>query len=158
MKRIISLLLLVILLFSGCMSNDDYIKGDKMSEINNKHTPYIALNTLSAYEIDGNYLVVVEDSGIVQKLAEFSSERKCKRVQKIKLIKEVDINQFLNMNVETLKKMLGQPHADIGSGFYIPAYITEDANLISFQIENDIVFEVIKRDLITNKIISQIEN
>lgn len=110
-----------------------------------------------AYEIDGSYLVVVEDSDIVEKLVEFSSERKCKRAENIKPIKDVNIDQFLNINIEDAKKMLGQPHADIGSGFYIPAYITEDANLISFQIENDIIFEVIKRDLITNRIISQIE-
>lgn len=158
MKRIAALLLLVILLFSGCVGNNDFLIGEQMSEINNRQTPYISLNTLSAYEIDGSCLVVVEDGGVVQKIAEFSYERKCKRVQNINLIKAVDINQFLNMNVEDVKKMLGQPHADIGSGFYIPAYITEDANLISFQIENNIVFEVIKRDLITNKIISQIEN
>ena len=158
MKRIISSLLLVILFLSGCSSNNDFLIGDHMSEINNKNTPYLILNTLSTYKIDGSYLVVVEDDNIIEKLVEFSLERKCKKAKNIKPIKDVDIDQFLNMNVEDAKNLLGQPHADIGSGFYIPAYITEDAKLISFQIENDIVFEVIKRDLITNKIISQIEN
>lgn len=158
MKRIIVSLLLILLLFSGCMNNDDFFIGDQMSEFNNKYIPYMALNSLLAYEIDGNYLIVIENNGVVEKLAKFSSDRKCQMAQKIELIKEVDVNQFLNMNIETLKKMLGQPHVDIGSGFHIPAYITEGANLIAFQIENDIVFEVIKRDLFTNKIISQIEN
>lgn len=158
MKKIISLLLLVIFLCSGCVGSNDYSTGDHMNEITNKHAPYITLNALSAYEIDGNYLIVVADSDIVEKLAEFSSDRKCKRAQNLKPIKDVDITQFINMNFEEIKKMLGQPHADIGSGAYIPTYITEKANLISFHIENDIAYEVIKRDLITDEIICQAEN
>ena len=91
---------------------------------------------------------------------EFSPERKCNRVQGMDLMKkeDEDIGQFLNMDVGKLKEKLGQPHADIGSGFYIPAYVTEDAHLICFEIENDVVFEVVERDLITNKIVKRISN
>ena len=62
------------------------------------------------------------------------------------------------MNFNELKEKIGQPHVDIGSGFYIPAYITEDAYLICFELENDNIFEVIKRDLLTNKIVDRVSN
>ena len=152
MKKSITLLLLVIVLLFGCVSKDEFLVGDQMSKINNKYTPYISLNSLSVYEIDNNYLVVVYDNDTAQKLVEFSSKRKCNRVQGMDLMKKDDIGQFLNMDAVKLKEKLGQPHADIGSGFYIPAYITEDAYLICFEIENGVVFEVIERDLINNKI------
>lgn len=62
-----------------------------------------------------------------------------------------DINQFLGMDTAELKEKYGQPHVDVGSGFYIPAYITDDAYLICLELEDDIVFEVIEHDLLTNE-------
>lgn len=158
MKRIIALLLFVTILFSACSSSHKFEVGESMNKINNQYTPYITINTLSVYEINKNYLITIDDGSIIRKLVEFSFERKCHRIQGFDLIKNGDINQFLNMNFNELIEKIGQPHVDVGSGFYIPAYVTEDANLICFELENEIVFEVIKRDLLTNKIVDRVSN
>ena len=39
---------------------------------------------------------------------------------------------------------------------YIPAYITENGYLIYFEVENDVVYEVMKRDLLTDVIVERL--
>lgn len=158
MRKIIALLIFFTMLFSACSCSNKFDVGDQMSKINNQYTPYITINALSVYKMSENYLITIDDGSIIQKLVEFSSERRCCRVEGLELIKNADINQYLNLNFNKLKEEIGQPHVDVGSGFYIPAYVTEDAKLICFEIENEIVFEVIKRDLLTNKIIDRVSN
>ncbi len=127
-----------------------------MSQVNKKHIPYIQMSALSAYVIDKNYWIIINDNDTIQKMVRFSEERKCIQIQNLTLIKSNDIDQFLNMGFEQVKDIIGQPHVDIGSGFYIPSYITEDAYLICFEIENEMIFEVIKRDLFTNEIVERV--
>ena len=158
MKKIIALLLFVTILFSACSNSYKFEVGESMSRINNQYTPYITINTLSVYKFSENYLVTIDDGTIIQKLVEFSLERKCLQIQGFDLIENGDMNQFLNMNFNAITKQIGQPQVDIGSGFYIPAYITKDAYLICFELENEIVFEVIKRDLLTNEIVDCVSN
>lgn len=64
----------------------------------------------------------------------------------------------MNVNFNELTEEIGQPHVDVGSGFYIPAYVTEDANLVCFELENEIVIEIIQLDLFTNKIVDRVSN
>ena len=73
-------------------------------------------------------------------------------INRLEFIKDEELEHFLNLNFNEIIKKFGQPHVDVGSGFYLPAYITEDADLICFELENDIVVDVIKRDLFTNEI------
>ena len=158
MKKITVLLFVITLLLSGCTRDSEFKVGEQMSKINNKNTPYITMNALSVYKDTNNYLVIIDDNDIIQKLVEFSPDRKSIRVQGLDLIKCEDINHFLDMDIDELGKKYGQPHVDIGSGFYIPAYITDDAYLICLGLEDDIVFEVIKRDLLTNEIVDCVNN
>ena len=157
-KIIVSLLLIIIIIFFfGCTNSLSFEVGAQMSKINCEHTPYITMNALSVYKNNGNYWIVISDAeGIVQKLIEFSPERKIGKVQGLDLLKSEDINLFLNMDIAELREKYGQPHVDIGSGFYIPAYITQDAYLICLELENDIVVEVVKRDILTNNIVDHI--
>lgn len=64
----------------------------------------------------------------------------------------------MNVNFNELTEEIDQPHVDVGSGFYIPAYVTEDANLVCFELENELVIEVIQLDLFTNKIVDRVSN
>ena len=64
----------------------------------------------------------------------------------------------MNVNFNELTEEIGQPHVDVGSGFYIPAYVTEDANLVCFELENELVIEAIQLDLFTNKIVDRVSN
>lgn len=158
MKKIIALLFVVMFFFSACSSSNKFRVGESMNNINKQYTSYITINSLSVYKINDNYLIIINDGDIVQELVEFSSERKCRRTQGLDLIKNDDINEYLNIDFNKLKEKIGEPHVDIGSGFYIPAYITEDANLICFNLENERVVQVIQRDLLTNKIVARVSN
>ena len=151
MKRIPALLFALAIGLLGCAQNPEFKVGTKITEIDNKYMPYITMNALSAYNDGNNYAIIINNGDIVQKLVEFNSERENVRTQGLNLIKCEPTEELLNMDIAELKKMYGQPHVDIGSGFYIPAYITEDAYLISFECEDDIVFNITKRDLLTNK-------
>ena len=156
LKRIIAFLFIVTIIFSACSNDYKFMVGESMSNINKQYKSYITINTLSAYKINENYLITIDDGDVVQKLVEFSSDRKCHRVQGLDLIKSGDTSQFLNINFNKLTEEIGQPHTDIGSGFYIPAYIMEDAYLVCFELEDETVVEVIRRDLLTNKIVDRV--
>ena len=156
MKKIIIVSLLVVLTLSGCKNNSNIRIGDSMSMINNQQTPFIFLNSLSVFRTNNMYTIVVEKNGEAQNIVEFSSDRKCCTVQGLVLMKNEDISQYLDRSLNELKEKFGEVHADIGSGFYVPAYITEDGYLIYFEVENDIVYEVVKRDLLTDEIIERL--
>lgn len=158
MKKIIIVLLLILLTLLGSSKNYTIRIGDSMTMINNQQTPFIFLNSLSVFRTNNTYTVVVEKKGMVQKIVEFSSDRKCRTAQGLDLVKNEDINQYLGKSLNELKEKFGEVHADIGSGFYVPSYITETGYLICFEVENDIVYEVIKRDLLTNEVVKCLPN
>lgn len=156
MKAIIIILLLIASILSGCKNNLNIRIGDSMTMINNQQTPSIFLNSLSVFRTNNTYTIVVEENGMAQKIVEFSSDRKCRNVQGLVLLKNENVNQYLDKSLNELKEKFGEVHADIGSGFYVPAYITENGYLIYFEVENDIVYEVIKRDLLTDVIVERL--
>ena len=156
MKKIVVFLLAAAILFSACSGGHEISAGESISSIHKQYTPYPTINPLSAYKIGGNYWMTIDDGDTVQKLAEFSPDRTCLRTQGLRLIEINDICQLLNVSVDSLTEKLGQPHADIGSGFSVPAYITDDAELLCFELENDSVVEIILRDLFTGEIVDRV--
>ena len=150
------ILLLMLLMTSAC-SRDIHIRlGDSMNVVNNQQTLIISLNSLSVFQSGNKTAIVIESDGLVQKLVEFSMDRKCCAVYGLTLIKNGDFGCYMGGNINELKEKLGEAHADIGSGFYIPAYITEDGYLICFELEDNVVCEVMKRDLLTNEIVERL--
>ena len=147
MKRNIVIFLFILILFSGCSN----VKSEQVSMIKNKYKPCITINALTVYKTEDNYFISI-DYHDNYKTVEFTFDRKCNQSNGLKLIKDEELEHFLNLNFNEIIKKFGQPHVDVGSGFYLPAYITEDADLICFELENDIVVDVIKRDLFTNEI------
>lgn len=155
MKKISVLLLIIMFLFCGCINDSEWKVGESISEINKEYVPYISMGTLSGYENKNNYWIVINNGDSIDKLVVFSPDRKSLQTQNLNLIECEDINKLAGMNLAQLEEIYGSPHADIGSGFYIPAYITKDACLICLEFENDVVFSVIKCDLLTNDIIER---
>lgn len=70
----------------------------------------------------------------------------------ITLLKDTDLDKFLNTDFKELTDAIGEPHADIGSGFYIPAYITNDAHLVVVELTNNMVFEFRIFDLLNKSV------
>lgn len=158
MKKVIAFLFAVTILLTACSGGHPFKIGESMSDIHKQYTAYLTMSPLSAYKVNENYLITIADGDTIQKLAEFSSDRKCLRAEGLDLIKSENISQFLNLSLKELTEKLGQPHADVGSGLSLPAYMTEDANLICFELENEIVIEVIQRDLLSNEIVDRIHS
>lgn len=146
MKQVAGILLLVAVFLSAC------------SNSRNLPAPNYTQNTLSVYSIDEDYLVVMEDyndHGVVQREVTFSTNRKCKKVKKLVLIPNYDVDQLIGMPFDELAELCGQPHCDIGSGLYIPSYVTEDAYLLCLTVHEEVVTEAIKRDLFTGEIVQR---
>ena len=154
MKRLFAIIFLTLIMLTAFSCGR---KGDSdvtVNNINHQKQLITSLNALSVYKNGENYLIIVEN-GDNQKLAEFSPDRICKCYKGIKPISDADVYQFLNIDFEQVTEKYGQPHVDVGSGFCIPAYVTENANLICLEVENGIVVGVIKRDLFTNQIVDR---
>lgn len=156
MKKTLIIIFIVLFALSGCSQKNKISIGDSMSKTNNNQTPFISLNSLNVFQTNSTYTIVISENGKIQKKVEFSSERKSENLQGLTLVEIENISQYLGKNIDELKAELGEFHADVGSVFYIPSYITKDAYLICFQLENDTVFEVIKRDLLTTSLVEQI--
>lgn len=154
MKRIIVILLSLILLLAGCQNNDKII-GVTMNDIKAQYDLHICLNSLYVFKKDAIYLVVIEENSVAQKKVEFSLDRNYRNAVGITLLKSQNISQYLNLTLDEIVENFGEFHTDVGSGFYIPAYITEDGYLVCFGIEDNVVYEVTVRDLLTNKIVEK---
>ena len=124
MKKIIIVSLLVVLTLSGCKNNSNIRIGDSMSMINNQQTPFIFLNSLSVFRTNNMYTIVVEKNGEAQNIVEFSSDRKCCTVQGLVLVKDEDINRYLDKSLNELTEKFGEVHADLYSCLYYREWIS----------------------------------
>lgn len=151
-----AMVLLMVLILSGCSLNSPIRVGDPVAAINRQQMPVIFLNALSVFQTDNVYTVVIEENGFVQKTVSFSADRKCSHVQELTLIKNESVSRYMDVSLHELKEALGEIHADIGSGRSIPAYIAEGGYLICLEVENGTICGVIKRDLFTNAVMERL--
>lgn len=114
--------------------------------------PFLHFCALSVYKQEDQYLITVYEDDAIRKTCTFTPERVCTDVQGMTLIEDQPAERFVGVDINTVQTLLGKPHADIGSGFYIPAYITENAYLISVSFEKDKAVMVLKYDLLTGEI------
>lgn len=114
--------------------------------------PYLWYASLQAREERGVYIITVSDVGVAKKTVHFSSCGEVLKTKGIKLLNIEDPQDFVGMEWSDIVAQYGEPHADVGSGFYIPSYITENAFLITFQLDDDdVVREVYIEDLIPGR-------
>jgi len=151
MKRIWVVFLVVLLLTSGCNKQTKVEQPDQSQA-------FINLNTLLVYKENRGYTVVVNENGKTVKTVRFSSNRNSSEIQGLQLLECEDIGEYLGMDIDQLQEKLGPVHADVGSGFYIPSYVTTDAHLICFETIDDTVASVMKLDILSNQVIERREN
>lgn len=95
--------------------------------------PYLHLPTLTAQKEQDRYFVRISQSGEKEKTISFSEDRKVLKAKGVEPLNGKNIQIFAGMDLTEVVARYGNPHADIGSGFSIPAYITDDAYLLCFQ-------------------------
>ena len=111
--------------------------------------PYLWYASLSAREEQGVYIITVSKYGERDKFVHFSGEREILKTNGITPLDIEDPQDFVGMEWSDIIAQYGQSHADVGSGFSIPSYITNNAFLITFDFDdNNIVTEVFTEDLI----------
>lgn len=113
--------------------------------------PYLFLNTLTAEKKQDRYIIRISQVGEEEKYVIFSEAREVLKTKGVTLLNPLtmeDIQTYMGMNFTDVIGQYSKPHTNIGSGFSIPAYITNDAYLISFQVDhNGVVVGVAKKDL-----------
>lgn len=140
MKRWICLGLCLLLLLGGC--------GGSHAEPTVEAPPdgsYLSYPTLEIVVEGGNYVLTTMDGG----RAVFSSEGELLEAKGITPVKAD--GQIMYSDLSALTEALGQPHGDIGSGLYIPSYVTEDFRLLAYSCREDQVQSVTVTDLLTEE-------
>ena len=132
----------------------DYCKimiGDSMSTAREAFTTYNNhLVEAEVFKDEENFVVVIERGGVISGIAVFSPDRQLLYSEGITPIDDRSITQVFGMSLENMEGIYGSVHCDIGSGFSIPAYITNKATIVFFQTEDGIVTRVGSIDIITN--------
>ena len=150
MKRILSIILLILLFLSGCnriITTAD-ISGDKKC--------LYSVPTLSVYQNDSHvYIVITDNEGVGIVRAAFLPTRVVDATYNLDLIENLSGESFIGLNQSEIVEEYGEFHTDIGSGFFAPAYITEDAYLIVLGLDGDCVDIVTKYDLIDGSVIER---
>lgn len=111
------------------------------------------INAVSDFKNDNDFKIVINDATERQQEVNFDLNRNCVKTTGIKAIKwNNDISP--GDSFDLVKKKYGKDYFDIGSGFFIPTYITDEAYFVSFQLENNVVVNTIIRDAFNGKIIN----
>lgn len=136
----------------GCSKNEfSKIKiGESMDKaIDVYKSAHIDLNAVKIFNDEENFVIAIEENQDISGIVVFSSAGKLLHSEKITPINDENIKQFCGKSVEELEKQYGKFHCDTGSGFYIPAYITNHATIVFFEIENNIVDRISSTDILT---------
>jgi hypothetical protein len=139
-----SLLLFEACLFGSAYGNTvsdyqysfDKIKiGDSFAEAKKQYNHiYVSLNSIAIFKDGENSVVAISDNcGDVSGIAVFSPSKEPLFSDGIVLVDDEDINNLVGKDaVKNIEKKYGKAPCNIGSGFSIPAYITKNANIVSY--------------------------
>ena len=135
----------------GCSKNEfNKIKiGESMDQAGGVYKfTHIDLNAVKVFADEDKFVIVIEENQVISGIVVFSDVGRLLYSEKITPIDDESIEQFCGKPVKELEKQHGKFHGDIGSGFYIPAYITNHATIVFFEIENGIVESISSTDII----------
>lgn len=110
--------------------------------------PYLYYGSLSAKQMTRKYVITVSTMDRRNKAVHFSDEREVLKTKGIEPLKTEDWQNLVGRRMQDIVEQYGEPHADVGSGFYIPSYITEDAYLVLICLDEENVSEIIIEDLL----------
>lgn len=157
MKKVAILIIAVALLISGCQYKSHLVSGSTMEELKNQYTLCYSFSPLSVFQADSNYLAVLFDAqDKVSKAVEYTSNRKVIRTEGLSLLEDGDIAQYIGTEMQKLEEEIGVPHFDSGSGFYIPAYMTENGYFVEMFLDDAVISKIVKRDIFTGIVVETV--
>ena len=113
---------------------------------------------LSVYSVEDDCEFILDNpypfpSGYVH----FDANNHPDRAKGIQTIPTDALQQYLGIKRDVVEHQIGFPHADLGSGLYIPTYISDDAHLVFFLYDrNDTVMRIVKYDPLSNRIVFEL--
>lgn len=119
------------------------------------NTPSVWYPTLRVFQTHSGYHVYLLDGKRIHGSICFSADGQLLDCWNVKPITEDNSATFLEKHINEIAAQYGAPHADVGSGFYIPAYISEDARLIILYTDESVVNKIVVKDLITDAVTTQ---
>ena len=138
------------MVLSGCSNigrHSDERVANMINDLREHTSPYFSLGALFCYKEDGNTIIVFEDEAYLLHAAVFSGERKMRQSINLEVIADHDFSHIIGSRKEDMIKLLGAPLLDIGSGFEIQSYLTNNAVLVGFWIEDGMVAAYAEWDL-----------
>ena len=155
-SRTVTMILCVILLiafFLAALALCQYINYRQLEQ----EIPEVWYPTLYVYKTNDGYKIYRYDNNHLSGTVRLDSDGSILRTWKTKLVQIDDPASLIGQSLTDITAQYGPPHTDIGSGFYIPAYITEDAQLIALHEDGENnIFLIIIRDLCTNTVVDKI--
>ena len=143
MRRFLLVLTVLALLVAGVIAVKHFEK--------NNTRPYLSLPTVEGKVIDSRYVISVSIPGERNKTIVFSPDRAVISAKRIDLLQADAAQELVGMKMSDVAARFGKPHADVGSGLVIPAYITEDGYLISIHIDDQGLIDMAyKLDLLSS--------
>ena len=116
--------------------NFDKIKvGDSVVEAKRRYNHiYVDLISIAIFKDGENSVVAISNNyGSISGIAVFSPNKELLFSDGIVLIDDEEINNLSGEDfIKNTEKRYGKAPCDIGSGLSIPAYITKNANIVSF--------------------------
>lgn len=145
MKKVLCIVLAILLLcLSGC-------SGSAYRSMADSEQPVYTIYPIYMYRQNGMYAVVVSGNRTVEKAVTYSENREADQIYRLELAEVENIQEYLGLRLEEVEALLGEYHVDMGSGFFIPSYLTVDGYLVSFTVSDHVVTRVGKTDLLTGE-------
>lgn len=115
--------------------------------------PTVWYPSIRVFQNDNGFTVYFLEETHISGSMRFSEDLQLLRNWNLEAINAEDAPGFLGKRLDEIVKNYGQPHADIGSGFFYPAYVSKNAQLIVLFIDENNVYKVVVKDLITNTLL-----
>ena len=131
------------------------IVGDKIKGVKKSMTMLYQEASLCTFNEEDNYLVVIHNGNNIQKVARYSPQRVLLESNGFTPIMMIDCAKYLHTRFESIVEQFGEMHLDTGSGSFIPSFLTNDAYLYCFYVEDSFVTGIIQKDLFSNMVVSE---
>lgn len=138
------LLIVSLISLAGCERSSFHSYEDMLDE-----TPFFECNPVYVYNINDVYSVVIIGNGNVSSAVSFSAKRELLDTFNIDISSIDSIAKYLGASLADLQNELGAYHTDIGSGLFMPTYISADGYLVCFTIIDGFVMYAGRTDLLS---------
>ncbi len=150
MRRLIITLVIFLLLFTGC-----HVPQEENVSVPKDGETVFKLNSVRTYRENGQYIVAICNGGSQTEYVAFDTSRKCVSEDTVGMLEKRDYSSHLGTSFTAFQELYGSPHTDVGSGFYIPAYVVDEGYLLEISEENDIIIRLSMIDILNNEVVME---